>query len=272
MNSYDVSSCLDSHNFSIKDSSNSLYYDKSNRNIFLYWNGKNYKLITLLKKLIYLHSTNGIGYNVHLLTKNNINNYIINLPINFYNLNYAHQADYIRVNLIYNYGGIWLDSDTLVLDTLDSLFNILQEYNGFFIRENNKHLINGVFGSKKHTCLLKEWMNIIELKIKNNNNIKPNELGSSILAMLYNKNITLFLNYKIFNGLDNLYPINWYNCVTEFINKPYNNYKNIIREYQPFIILVNSVYKHFENITIYEILNGNMPINYFINKSFENIK
>lgn len=28
----------------------------------------------------------------------------------------AHQADFVRVNVICDYGGIWLDSDTLVLE------------------------------------------------------------------------------------------------------------------------------------------------------------
>ena len=37
---------------------------KNKRNIFLYWTGKEYKLISILRNLIYLHSTNGLGYNV----------------------------------------------------------------------------------------------------------------------------------------------------------------------------------------------------------------
>jgi len=89
---------------------------------------------------------------------------------------------------------------------------------------------------------------------------------------MYNLNPKLFEKYKIFEGLYNLYPINWTNCDTEYINKPYDNYKTIIRDYQPLVVLVNSVYKMLENKTVNEILDGNMPINYFINKSFENMK
>ena len=88
---------------------------------------------------------------------------------------------------------------------------------------------------------------------------------------IYNKNSRLYDNYNIFNGLDNLYPVNWINCVTEFIEKPYENYKTIIREYQPLVVLVNSVYNSLEDKTVKEIVEGNMPITYFINKSFENI-
>ena len=91
-----------------------------------------------------------------------------------------------------------------------------------------------------------------------------------MLETLHSNNKNLFRNYTIFNGLDNLYPVNWNECNNELLDKPYNNYKNIIRKYQPLIVLVNSVYKSLENKTEYEIINGNMPINYFINKSFEN--
>jgi hypothetical protein len=69
-----------------------------------------------------------------------------------------------------------------------------------------------------------------------------------------------------------MYPVNWDNCVTEYINKPYENYMTIIREYQPLVVLVNSVYKQLENKGEEEILKGNMPLNYFINKSIENMK
>ena len=94
------------------------------------------------------------------------------------------------------------------------------------------------------------------------------DIGNSMLEDIYNTNMDLFKNYKIFNGLDNLYPIFWKKYVDEFINAPYDNYKNLTRNYQPLIALVNSVYKNLENKKLEEILNGHMPLNYFINKSY----
>jgi len=241
------------------------------RNVFLYWVGKEYKLITILRNLIYLHSTNGKGYNIILITLDNINDYIDNIPPYFYNLNPAHQADFVRVNVICDYGGIWLDSDTLVLNSLDSLFDIIDEKDGFLIRQNNTSLCNGIFGSKKGTPFMKEWRKKMKKKLNiSRGKIGWNDIGSILIQNIYNSYPSLFTNYKIFEGLDNLYPVNWNNCVTEFINKPYDNYKNIIREFQPLVVLVNSVYKTVENKTEHEILNATMPINYFINKSFEN--
>lgn len=242
------------------------------RNVFLYWVGKEYKLISILRNLIYLHSTNGKGYKVHLITEKNINEYIKNIPQYFTNLCPAHQADFVRVNVICDYGGLWLDSDTLVLDSLDSLFDFIEKKNGFFIKQNNDILWNGIFGSKPNTRIMVEWktqmMNILDIK---QGNIDWCDIGNDLLQHLYITNPILYDIYNILNGLDNLYPVNFDRCVTEFIDKPYDNYKTIIRKYQPLIVLVNSVYKNLEDRSEQEILKGNMPFNYFINKSFENM-
>jgi hypothetical protein len=132
-------------------------------------------------------------------------------------------------------------------------------------------LWNGIFGSKKNTSLMLEWKKrMIETLENKKENINWTEIGNHMLTEIYDYDSSLYNNYKIFNGLDNLYPINWNSCVVEFINKPYNNYKNIIRDYQPLIALVNTVYKELENKSQEEILNDNMPLNYFINKSISN--
>ena len=223
--------------------------------------------------MIYLHSTNGIGYNVILITHENVRDYIKDIPTYFYNLCPAHQADYVRVNVICDYGGIWLDSDTLVMDSLDSLFNILDKQDGFLIKENNDILCNGIFGSKKSTNLMIKWKQNLKQRLDSKNGkISWTEIGNTMLQGLFKTEKSLFTNFEILNGLNNLYPVNWDRCVDEFINKPYNNYISIVRDFQPLIALVNSVYRKLENKSIDEISNGNMPINFFINKSIENHK
>lgn len=242
------------------------------RNLFIYWIGKEYKLIKILRDLIYSHSKSGKGYQVHFINQDNIKQYLPKIPDYFYNLLPAHQADFVRVNVICDYGGIWLDSDTLVIDNLDSLFDIVNEKDGFFIKENHQILSNAILGSKKKTTLMKEWkkqmINILDSKKQD---IFWTEIGNTLLETIKNKNPELYNNYKIFDGLDNLYPVNWDNCVTEFIEKPYENYQNIVRSYQPLVVLVHMVYQKLEDKTYDEILEGNMPLNYFINKSYENL-
>lgn len=243
------------------------------RNLYLYWVGEEYKLISILRNLIYLHSTNGVGYKIHLITDKNLKDYVKNVPPYFDKMQKAHQADFVRVNVICDYGGVWLDSDTLVLNSLDSLFDYIDSADGFFIKENNAILWNGVFGSRPNTQLMIAWKTeMMKILDSAQGDIPWCAIGNDLLQCIYNASCELYNGYNIFNGLDNLYPVNWNNCVTEFIDKPYDNYKTIVREYQPFVVLVNSVYKKLEDKTEKQILQGRAPINYFINKSFENMK
>ena len=241
------------------------------RNIYLYWIGKEYKLIIILRNLIYLHATNGKGYNIILINHDNINDYINHIPNYFYKLCPANQADFVRINVICDYGGIWLDSDTIILHELDTLFDIIENKNGFFIKQNNDIICNGVFGSQKQTPLMIEWKKQMLLILETKQEyIEWNDIGSRLLENIYKFEPELYNNYKIFNGLDNMYPINFSECKNEYIDKPYENYKNIIREYQPLIILTHSVYHSIDHFTEHEILKSNMPIIYFIKQSIIN--
>ena len=153
------------------------------------------------------------------------------------------------------------------------MFDILDKKDGFLIKENNNILCNGVFGSKKHTTFMETWKRNLLIKLNSTNGkIAWSGIESRMMEAIYKSNPHILLSYTIFEGLDNIYPINYDKCVTEFITKSYDNYKNIIRDYQPLIILVNSVYKSLENKTEVEILNDRTPLSYFINKSFSNIK
>lgn len=235
------------------------------RNLFIYWEGPEFKLIKLLRELIYMHSNSGIGYNVIFINRGNLDQYI-EIPHYFDSLCLAHQADYVRVNVICDRGGIWLDSDTLVMKSLDSLFNILDTQEGFFIKENNQILFNGVFGSNKNTPLMESWkMEMNQILNTKGNSIHWTEVGNSILDQFENTT-NLYQNYKIFNGLDSLYPVNWNFCVDEFLTKSYENYKNITRSYQPLIVLVNSVYRQYEQLENTE----NNALNYFMKTSMIN--
>jgi hypothetical protein len=236
-------------------------------NIYLYWVGNEYKLIKLLKSLIYMHSTSGKGYNVNLINHANVKEYIPDLPDYFYKLQPAHQADFVRISVLSDRGGIWLDSDTLVIDKLDDLFNNINKRDGFFIMEDDT-ICNGVFGTKPNTKLMKIWKKTMLDILNKNINIEWTEIGSKILTDL--KKMDYFKNYHIYKGSSDMYPIIWNNCVDEFLNNPYENYKNIEKPFQPLIILVNSVYKELEKYSMKEILNRHMPLNYFIEKSYKN--
>ena len=245
---------------------------KNEKNVFIYWEGYKYNLIQILHKLIYLHSNNEKNYKVYFVNTYNLYNYVDFTPSFFNKMKINHKSDYLRYKLIYKYGGIWLDSDTIVMNDLSSLFENIKNNDGFFIKEDNKIICGGVFGSKPETPLLKKIISTID-KVLNEkkHNLNWSDIGPELLHNLYKQDRSLFSKYIIYNGLDNMYPINWDKCLLEFVEKPYNNHENLVKQFQPLVIIVNSVYKKLDNMNIKQILDSNMPINYFLNKSFERV-
>ena len=120
------------------------------RKVFVFWSGYTFKLIRILRQLIYAHSGNGLGYQVIWLDPDNVRSYI-EVPHFFDQLSLAHQSDYIRVQVIHKYGGIWLDADTLVVKSLDALFDVVEDEGCFFIEGKLGVTINAVFGAKRDT-------------------------------------------------------------------------------------------------------------------------
>lgn len=243
-----------------------------NKNVFIYWTGKKYILIEILRDLIFLHSNNGKNYKVHFITDENYKEFI-DLPDNFLKLTPTKKSDILRVNLLYKYGGIWLDSDTIVMDNLSSLFKILETKEGFILRESKKSLVMGVLGSNKGSDFLKEMINqqnkILKGKITG---MKWSALATNSINSVLENNPKILDNYDIIQGKENIYPCNYMKTIQNYIDSEYNNYKNLIRDFQPLVVLVNRVYKRIEKDfkTKEDFLSSSLPLNYFINKSIRN--
>ena len=71
---------------------------------------------------------------------------------------WAYVSDYIRAYAIYNYGGIYLDTDVLVLDNLEELL----ENKAFVGYENPEYPFTAVFGAEKEHPFLKSILDYYE--------------------------------------------------------------------------------------------------------------
>ena len=130
----------------------------------------------------------------------------------FASLSEAAQADIVRVEYIYKNGGIWLDSDTLVMEPLNRLTDILKFKNGFFVTSLGRRgtkICNGVFGSRAGTKLFEEWQDLIDLYIVNNKQPKHGDFGFRCLGHLMAEQKSLYEDYIIFDGHKTMYPVAW---------------------------------------------------------------
>lgn len=95
---------------------------------------------------------------------------------------WAYVSDYIRAYAIYNYGGIYLDTDILLLDNFDDFLN----HRAFVGFENPNYPFTAAFGAEKGHPLVKDMLDYYDeldtyhFDFKNNNTI-------SVSDMLINK-------------------------------------------------------------------------------------
>lgn len=71
---------------------------------------------------------------------------------------YAFVSDYIRAWVIYNYGGIYLDTDIMVLESLENLLDnrLFLGFEGEFEKKN--YVSAAIFGAEKKHPLMKDLM------------------------------------------------------------------------------------------------------------------
>ena len=103
--------------------------DPNNRNIWLYWENKPGS-----KKPVYIDlcyktiDKNCSNFRVHKLNEKNVYDYLPDLRRDINKLKIPQKADYIRYRLLSKYGGIWLDSDIIVLNDLTPLLDYFNKY------------------------------------------------------------------------------------------------------------------------------------------------
>ena len=244
--------------------------------IITYWEGPKPLLIKAMHQLMELHSTSPfeekesqgficIKKDEFLADKSgNYSDY-------FSNLSPAAQADIVRVEYIYENGGIWLDSDTLVMTSLHPLSNLLNIKYGFFVTSLGKKgtkLCNGVFGSRSHTKLLEEWQDMIDYFITNKEQPSHGDFGFRCLGRLIAHQEEHFEDYIIFNGQKTMFPVAWFESEEIFLKGSSIPSPKIEREFQPLIILVNKVYTNYKRLP--EKPGEGCTLDYYIQQSLLN--
>ena len=153
-------------------------------------------------------------------------------------VSYCCKADILRLIILYEYGGIYIDADSVWLynKSFDELLEKSKNTNFFVGRtpnenENSKFfLTNGVFGCTKNHLYIKNMIKFLEMSIYNYYThtyskklvIKKNLERSTICGPglftkeLKNKNVTIFPSHYF-------YPISWHNL--NINNIDYGKYK-----------------------------------------------
>ena len=240
------------------------------RLVWVFWEGKSFSLLDITKNLIELKSNEGEGYKVIFLNHKNIVEYVDDIPDCFFLMSYKEQSYYIRTFIISTYGGIYMDLDTIVIHNLDSLFNILNHKESFFIKDEKGKLINKLFGAQINSKFMIKWKNeMMEYLSFNSKSKKQYEfIGNELLNQLYD-NYNNKDNIYVFNGPDTLLPISDDNIYDYLKTK--DNYTLYKKSLQPCVILNDKIYQHLMKSNCQSIWQSNYVLNHFLDESRKNM-
>lgn len=141
------------------------------------------------------------------------------------NKKYAFASDYIRLAVLYKYGGIYMDTDVEILKPLDEFLN-LPAFSGF---ESNENIPTGLMASEKHG----KWIKYLLEDYKDAHFVNSDgsfDLTTNVIRIT-NKTITKY-DFKKNNKYQDLgdvvfFPSDYFcpkNCVTGIIELTSNSH------------------------------------------------
>lgn len=94
------------------------------KKIWLFWDGEMPLIVSdCLEKVKVIHS----DYEVYILNNKNLNQFCDVDFREFHNITYQQKADLIRLNLLYKYGGYWLDASIILYEKIDWIGELMQK-------------------------------------------------------------------------------------------------------------------------------------------------
>lgn len=99
-------------------------------------------------------------------------------------LRVAHRADFIRAFLLARYGGLWIDSDCIVMRPLEEALNALKEYDFIAHRERQGYYSNGFIGARPGSEIAAEFYLHICERLRSGQSLGWISLGGEPLTAL----------------------------------------------------------------------------------------
>jgi len=209
----------------------------------------------------YLPGINNLIGNIEVDVKGRLDRFKRNFSKNRKNL--AVKCDVIRAFLLQRYGGIYIDSDAIILDDLSCYFEKLKEKEFIIARRSShgkNHCSVGFYGCQANSKIISDYVEQIKHTLKNNNEVSYNDLGAALLTPIVDKHID---TVEILPESE-VQPVTFEDARTVFIDKDVP-LTDILPENQKILMLFNGPFANeLKNITIDSLYYSD----YFISRVF----
>ena len=159
-----------------------------NYNLFLYWENKpECNTPDLVNRCIRIFKDK--CKNVVLVTDKNITDYI-DIVSTEHLTHIAQKADYYRAKLLYTYGGIWLDIDTIMLQNLDVEWEKFVDsgketcLSTYSIHHATPNVCIAYLMAKKNNIVFEKWVEKCEKLLLDRSKLQWASLGGHLLGRI----------------------------------------------------------------------------------------
>lgn len=193
------------------------------KNIWIYWDGVLPKLVEHCIQVIKNQNPN---FKVIILNSANVEEYCDPQYLQIENISPQHKADVIRLNLLYKFGGIWLDASTILnrdLDWIEALMQAHQAELFSYYRRKNTTILeypvieNWLLASSQGNEFIKRWLDEL---------LKANQMGAKAYIQSIKDGYANF--NEIFQRIGNLeYLFAYVAC------------QKVMRDYKPNLVVLD---------------------------------
>lgn len=149
--------------------------------IWMYWEGPLPEWIRLCRESIERHAPG----EVVLLNDTSFERYRVGHDVDISGLYVAHKADYIRAHMLRHYGGLWIDSDCLAIQSLVPVLKTCELWDFVAFKQWSGNLANNFIGAKKDSLTAKVFYESIVKILTRSKKIGWTEIGENCLHIAY---------------------------------------------------------------------------------------
>ena len=191
------------------------------------------------------------GVEIVLVTPETLGTYLPKLEDGIQGIaNLAQKADMIRTRLVRRYGGMWLDSDAVVLRDLNGLFDLLEDHefvgfnNGCRLARTRPWVRVNCFLSRPEGAIVSEWVRRQRAKLEQAT-FRWSELGAEMLNVvcLKHKERAKILPFEEISPVSS-------KAVEDFMRKDDTRAQQIVEEC--FMVMLSNASIQKKNIPLYE--------------------
>lgn len=228
--------------------------------IWMYWEGPLPEWIKLCQESVEKHANNS----VLILNDATFKDFRVNDAVDISGLYVAHKADYIRAHMLRHYGGLWIDSDCLVIQSLVPLLRTCELWDFVAFKQWSGNLANSFIGAKKDSRTAKVFYDSIVKILTRSKNIKWTEIGENCLHIAYKEVMVPRLRLAV----DAVSPYCWTDN-QKFLVKRFD--EEHAKFFNPSSICYMLSHHMIKGLKDYpSILDNNTYFSYLVRKSNEN--